>query len=247
MTTAVWFVVALIISQSYTASLTSMLTVPRLEARVSDIGDLMRASNAVIGYSRNSFVRNYLLDVLHINEKRIKKFSTIEDTAEALKTGEIAATFLELSTAKLLVAKYCKSFRIAGPMYKIGGYGYAFPKGSPLVSDIDEALMKVFEGGVLKELEDTLTASEKCVDNETDNSEISIGPSSFYVLFAWSVGTSTAALVLYAIYTKCRMDRVVSKALKHWRKKKRIFSRKVSYAENPGNFETPGSHFAIAA
>lgn len=124
MATAVWLVVALIISQSYTASLTSMLTVPRLEAKVSDIGALLRDGNSVIGYSRNSFVRNYLLDVLHFQEKNIRNFSTIEDTAEALKRGEIAATFLELSTAKLLVAKYCKSFRITGPMYKIGGYGY---------------------------------------------------------------------------------------------------------------------------
>lgn len=41
MATAVWLVVALIISQSYTASLTSMLTVPRLEAKVSDIGALL--------------------------------------------------------------------------------------------------------------------------------------------------------------------------------------------------------------
>lgn len=121
-----------------------------------------------------------------------------------------------------------------------------------MVSDIDEALIKVFEGGVLKELEDTLTASEKCVDTETDDNSseiLSISPSSFYVLFAWSVATSTAALAFYAIHTNCSIDMVVKKAMKHWGKKKRIFSKQISHAENPaGNFdETHGSHFAVAA
>lgn len=115
-----------------------------------------------------------------------------------------------------------------------------------MVSDIDEALTKVFEEGVLKELEDALTASEKC----DDNSEIlSISPSSFYVLFAWSVATSTSALAFYAIHTKCRIDVMVKEALKRWGKKNRMFSRKLSCAQNPaGNFvQTHGTHFAIAA
>lgn len=50
MATAVWLIVGSIISQSYTASLTSMLTVPRLEPNASDIGTL-RDSNAIIGCS----------------------------------------------------------------------------------------------------------------------------------------------------------------------------------------------------
>ena len=123
MATAVWLVVALIISQSYTASLTSLLTVPRLEPRISDIGAL-RDSNADIGYSNKSFVRNYLLDVLHFNQNNVKNFSTLEETADALKSGKISGAFLESPIAKLLLAKYCKSFTTAGPTYKIGGFGY---------------------------------------------------------------------------------------------------------------------------
>lgn len=112
-----------------------------------------------------------------------------------------------------------------------------------MVSDIDEALTKVFEEGVLKELEDALMASEKC----DDNSEIlSISPSSFYVLFAWSVATSTSALAFYAIHTNCRIDVVVKKALKRWGKKNRMFSRNLSCDQNPAD-QTHGTHFAIAA
>lgn len=94
-----------------------------------------------------------------------------------------------------------------------------------MVSDIDEALAKVFEEGVLKELEDALTASEKC----DDNSEIlSISPSSFYVLFAWSVATSTSALAFYAIHTKCRIDVMVKKALKRWGRRTECFQENLA-------------------
>ncbi|KAA8523959.1 hypothetical protein F0562_010610 [Nyssa sinensis] len=52
----------------------------------------------------------------------------------------------------------------------------AFPKGSPMVSDINEALLKVSENGKLLELEKRLTASEKCVDVESDHENISLSP-----------------------------------------------------------------------
>nr|XP_027063154.1 glutamate receptor 2.7-like [Coffea arabica] len=121
--TLVWLFVALIISQSYTASLTRMLTVPRLEPKVANI-DTLRNSNAVIGYSRKTFVKDYLLNVLHFNPNNIKNFSSFKECAEDLKNGRIAGAFLEVPTSKVFLAKYCKSFMTTGPTYKFGGYGY---------------------------------------------------------------------------------------------------------------------------
>ena len=121
--TLVWLFVALIISQSYTASLTRMLTVPRLEPKVANI-DTLRNSNAVIGYSRKTFVKDYLLNVLHFNPNNIKNFSSFEECADGLKNGRIAGAFLEVPTSKVFLAKYCKSFMTTGPTYKFGGYGY---------------------------------------------------------------------------------------------------------------------------
>ncbi|KAL3508726.1 hypothetical protein ACH5RR_028127 [Cinchona calisaya] len=123
MATLVWLFVALIISQSYTASLTSMLTVSKLEPKVANI-ETLRYSNAVIGYYRKAFVESYLLDVLHFSPNNIKYFTTFEECAEDLKTGKIAGALLEVPTAKVLLAKYCKSFMTAGPTYKSGGYGF---------------------------------------------------------------------------------------------------------------------------
>lgn len=130
MATLVWLFVALIISQSYMASLTSMLTVSRLEPKVANI-ETLRNSNALIGYSKKGFVKNYLVDVLHFNPNNIKNFSTFEECAEGLKTGNIAGALLDAPAAKLFLAKYCKSFMATGPTYKFGGYGYVilFPFG----------------------------------------------------------------------------------------------------------------------
>ena len=119
----VWLFVALVFTQSYTANLTSMLTVQQLEPTVADI-ETLKSSNSMIGYCRGSFVSAYLKDVLGFNEKNIKNYSSPEEYAKALKDGQIAAAFLEAPVAKLFLAKYCKSFMAAGTSYKVGGFGF---------------------------------------------------------------------------------------------------------------------------
>lgn len=124
----------------------------------------------------------------------------------------------------------------------------AFPKGSPLIADIDEALLKVFESGTLKELEDKLIASEKCVDIRSDNETLSLSPSSFYVLFLFTGGTSTAALAIYFVHSKFGVDNSMPEhkriwllmliVLKLWRNKRSQHSRKVSHAETATNSPT---------
>ncbi|XP_027061001.1 glutamate receptor 2.7-like [Coffea arabica] len=243
MATVVWLFVAVIISQSYTASLTSMLTLPRLEPKVANI-ETLRNSNAVIGHSSKAFVRAYLLNVLHFNPNNIKNFSSFEECAEDLKNGRIAGAFLEVPTSKVFLAKYCKSFMTAGPTYKAGGYGFAFSKGSPLIADMDEALLKVFESGRLKELEDNMTALEKCVEIESESETLRLSPSSFYILFMFTGGTSTAALAIYFVHSKFKVDNTAMRehkriwllillVLKHWRNKRAQFPRNVSLAETP--------------
>lgn len=71
MTTLVWLFVALVISQTYTANLTSMLTARGLEPTVNNI-ETLQSSNAIIGYSSLSFVARYLEDVLEIMPVTLK-------------------------------------------------------------------------------------------------------------------------------------------------------------------------------
>lgn len=75
----------------------------------------------------------------------------------------------------------------------------AFPKGSPLLPSVIEALLKVSESGKLRELETSMIASEKCMEvNLHDDDDISsLSPSGFWVLFVLSGGISTIALVIF--------------------------------------------------
>ncbi|KAM4092980.1 hypothetical protein ACB094_06G080800 [Castanea mollissima] len=233
MTMVVWLFVALVIMQTYTANLTSMLTVQHLGPTVTDV-EALKSSNAIIGHCTGSFLSKYLVDVLHFNANNIKNFTSIEAFSQALETQEIAAAFLEVPLANLFLAKYCKGFTIAGPTYKVGGFGFAFPKGSPLVSSITEALLKVSESGRLHELENNMIAAAKCEDVEPDKETPSLSPNSFLVLFILSGGTSTVALLVYifcldkSMLRRKIMWRLMKAAMRHWRRQKQRFSRRVS-------------------
>ncbi|KAL8131537.1 glutamate receptor 2.8-like isoform X1 [Apium graveolens] len=237
----VWLFVALVITQSYTASLTSMLTVKKLEPTVSDI-ETLKTKNAKIGYGKGAFVAKYLEEVLGFKSYNLKNFSSPQEYAKALKTGEIAAGFLNGSYLKLFLAKYCKSFVVAGPTYKVGGFGFAFSKGSPMITDVNKALLEVFESGKLRELEDKMIGSERCVEVDSSNDdEISLSLNSFWILFALTGGITTGALTIYALdglrrratkFTQ-QISNVVTMVLKHWGHQRRRFSRKVSDAEIP--------------
>ncbi|GMN54436.1 hypothetical protein TIFTF001_023565 [Ficus carica] len=196
MTMLVWLFVALVITQTYTANLTSMLTVQQLEP---DFGAL-QSSNSLVGYCRGSFLKNYLSDVLGFHRNRIKSFNSQEEIAQALRSREIAAIYLEVPVANLFLARYCEDFTKVEPTYKVGGFGFAFPRGSPLLPSISEALLKVSESGELQELEGNMLESEKCTEEKDDYYNTpSLSLKSFWVLFLFTVGTSTFALVLYII------------------------------------------------
>jgi hypothetical protein len=123
MTMVVWVFVVIVIMQTYTASLTSMLTIQQLEPTIADV-EALQNSNAMIGHPNGSFVSKYLVDVLHFKPNNTKAYNSPEAYAQALRSKEIAAAFLEYPLAKLFLAKYCKGFIIAGPTYKIGGFGF---------------------------------------------------------------------------------------------------------------------------
>ncbi|XP_058090626.1 glutamate receptor 2.9-like [Magnolia sinica] len=201
MATVVWLFVALILTSSYTASLTSMLTVKRLEPRPITVESLIR-SRSMVGCDSDSFVVKYL-EVLGFETKYIRKYDNGEKKYPmALKTREVAAVFLEAPYVKLFLATNCKGYATVGPTLEVGGFGFVFPKGSPLAIDVSEATLKVRENGLIGKLEDSLLASSKCPSSGSNGENGSLTPSSFWGLFVITVGASTVALVLFLI---CRV------------------------------------------
>ncbi|KAK6283885.1 hypothetical protein POUND7_002837 [Theobroma cacao] len=194
----IWLFVVLILNSSYTASLTSMLTVQRLVPNITDIESLKRA-NMKIGCDGDSFVRTYLEEVLEFRSNNIENVSSEYSYEGEFKSSHIAAAFLELPYGKVFLSEYCKQFTTTTPTFRFGGLGFVFQKGSPMAADFSRAILKLSEDGTLKKLEEKWFApSLVCSADVTDDSRTdSLSLHSFWGLYLISGATSTFCFLLF--------------------------------------------------
>ncbi|KAI4356972.1 hypothetical protein L6164_000949 [Bauhinia variegata] len=145
----IWIFVVLIITQSYTASLASMLTVQRLQPAFMDIEEIKR-NNYYVGYQRDSFVEDMLKETLGFNDSsKLRAYESPEEFDQALSTGSdnggVAAIFDEIPYLNVFLTKYGSRYKMVGPTYKTDGFSFAFPRNSPLVSYFSRAILNVTE------------------------------------------------------------------------------------------------------
>ncbi|KAL5772301.1 hypothetical protein ACOSQ2_012225 [Xanthoceras sorbifolium] len=195
----VWLFVVLILTSSYTASLSSMLTVQRLKPNVTDI-EWLKRNNLTVGCDGDSFVRIYLKNVLNFTPDNILNVSSEYDYDGKFKNNSIAAAFLELPYEKVFHTRYCNGYTDTTPTYRFGGLGFVFQKGSPIAADFSDAILKLSENGKLKSLEDKWFApSSECSANATNKETESLSLSSFWVLYLISGATSTICFILFLV------------------------------------------------
>ncbi|KAB5530022.1 hypothetical protein DKX38_020103 [Salix brachista] len=119
----VWLFLALVLTQSFTASLSAIFSYQGNDPATVDV-ETLRNTGAKIGCDGGSFVVAYLRDVLNIHPDNIVRIYSEDDYAQALINEEIAAAYLEVPYLKVFLAKYCKGFTTSGPIYKVGGFGF---------------------------------------------------------------------------------------------------------------------------
>ncbi|XP_057958723.1 glutamate receptor 2.7-like [Malania oleifera] len=195
----VWVFVVLILTQSYTASLTSMLTVQQLQPTVTDINYLIKKGEYV-GYQQGSFVLGFLRQ-MNFDESKLRLYNSPDELDEALSKGSanggIAAAFDEIPYMRLFLAKYCSKYTMVQPTYKTDGFGFAFPQGSPLVSDVSRAVLNLTEGDVMVKFEAAYFGQASCPDTSTSFSSNSLGLDSFWGLFLIAGAVSSFALIIF--------------------------------------------------
>lgn len=125
---APWLLVILLVVATFTASLSSMMTISRVQPSVLDV-ETLKKGNGTVGCNGNSFIVRYLIDVLEFRPENIKRISSISDYPKAFESGEIQAAFFVAPHAKVFLACYCKGYMKAGPIYKPSGF--AFVRNSP--------------------------------------------------------------------------------------------------------------------
>jgi len=122
----IWCFVVLILTQSYTASLTSLLTVQQLRPTVTDVHELIKKGEYV-GYQEGSFVKGILLD-LGFDESKLIVYNTTEQWDDLLSKGSgnggIAAAFDEVPYTRLFLSKYCSKYAVIDPTFKTDGFGF---------------------------------------------------------------------------------------------------------------------------
>ncbi|KAJ6766997.1 GLUTAMATE RECEPTOR [Salix purpurea] len=119
----IWLFVVLILNSSYTASLSSMLTVRRLRPNVIDI-EWLKRNGVKVGCDGDSFVRNYLQTVLGFKTENIKNVDSQYNYEGEFESGNISAAFLELPYEKVFIGQYCKRYSATTPTYRFGGLGF---------------------------------------------------------------------------------------------------------------------------
>ncbi|KAI3821205.1 hypothetical protein L1987_08765 [Smallanthus sonchifolius] len=191
---ASWFCVNVIVAACFTATLSSIITISKFQPSV----DLQRS---IVGCNRNSFIVHYLENVLNFKPEKIRQINSIDDYDKAFKNGEISAAFFVVPHANVFLAKYCHGYEKIGHTYKLGGFGFMFRKGSPLVDDISKAVLKVTQNGDVKNLENNmLTSLSNCSGLDQDPSRGSTGldPGIFTGLFMIS-GSISAFVFITAL------------------------------------------------
>ncbi|MBA0605620.1 hypothetical protein Godav_018173 [Gossypium davidsonii] len=195
----IWVFVVLIITSSYTATLASMLTVQQIE---------LNLKQDYVGY-HYGFLLSGAVSNLNFKNPRLKPYKSPEEYADALgrgsNNGGVSAIVDEIPYLKVFLAKYSSDYTISKSNTTTGGFGFVFPKGSPLVQDISSAIMRLREEEKLQLMENKWFRSTESIftDQDTRSKPSRLNLHSFGGLFLVTGISSTSALLL-CLFQKSR-------------------------------------------
>ncbi|MCD9561558.1 hypothetical protein HAX54_020725 [Datura stramonium] len=202
MVMVVWLFLLLVITSSYTASLTSILTVQQLSSPITGIDSLI-TSNSFIGYQVGSFAYSYMKDILNIAPSRLISLRSPEEFEIALRRGSgkggVIAIVDELPYMELFLQNRT-DFGIIGRPFTKSGWGFAFKKDSPLATDMSTAILKLAESGKLQEIHEKWFCQLGCpTDRRKDSEPNQLHLSSFWALYLLSGGVTVLALLVFLL------------------------------------------------
>ncbi|CAA6658251.1 unnamed protein product [Spirodela intermedia] len=196
----IWFFLLMVITSSYTASLTSFLTVQQLSSPITGIDSLI-ASNQPIGYQMGSFSYSYLTSNLNVHRSRLVSLGSQEAYEAALdlgpKNGGVAAIVDELPYVEHFLAR-TTGYGIVGSSFTKGGWGFRESSGI----DMSTAILQLSESGELQRIHDKWLCVEGCPSHRGDDPNPNhLHLNSFWGLFLVCGMITLSALLIFAIKT----------------------------------------------
>ncbi|CAH9115824.1 unnamed protein product [Cuscuta epithymum] len=207
----IWLFVVLIINSSYTASLTSILTVQQLYSPIKGIESLKEGDDP-IGYQTGSFAERYLVDEIGIHKSRLVPLGSPEAYAAALEKGPaaeggVSAVVDERPYVESFLSSQCK-FRILGQEFTKSGWGFAFPRDSPLATDMSTAILTLSENGELQRIHDKWLLRAGCDSDGTEIDSDRLHLKSFWGLFVICGAACVIALLIYCCQIILKFRRI---------------------------------------
>ncbi|XP_073262466.1 glutamate receptor 2.8-like [Populus alba] len=195
----IWCFVVLILTQNYTASLSSLLTVQQL--KVTD--DELVNKGEYVGYQKGSLVLGILLG-LGFDKSKILAYNSLEECHELFSKGSgnggIAAAFDETPYIRLLMLEFRSQYKVIDLSFKTGGFGFVFPKGSPLVPDISREILNMTEGDKMKGIQDKWFGDQTSYpDSGTSVPSNTLSIKTFWGLFLIAGIAALSALIIFIV------------------------------------------------
>ncbi|NXM04763.1 GRIA3 protein, partial [Tyrannus savana] len=223
----VWWFFTLIIISSYTANLAAFLTVERMVSPIESAEDLAKQTEIAYGTldsgSTKEFFRRSKIAVyekmwtyMKSAEPSVFTRTTAEGVARVRKSKGKFAFLLESTMNEYIEQrKPCDTMKVGGNLDS-KGYGVATPKGSPLRTPVNLAVLKLSEAGVLDKLKNKwwydkgeCGAKDSGSKDKTSALSLSNVAGVFYILVG---GLGLAMLV--ALIEFCYKSRAEAKRMK---------------------------------
>ncbi|KAF3582217.1 hypothetical protein DY000_02034360 [Brassica cretica] len=218
-----WYFILLVLTQSYTASLASLLTTQKLNRTITSMRSLLERGERV-GYQRTSFIFGKLKEA-GFSSSTLVPFDTPEESDEFLRNGPenggISAAFLETPYLRLFLGQYCNTYKMVEEPLNVEGFGfvsfqdYYYSENSLngeietlFFAGVSRAILKVAESPKAMELQHAWfkKKEESCPDPVTSpdpNPYVTsrqLGVDSFRLLF---IGVFVICIITLGKFTFC--------------------------------------------
>ncbi|KAG2301365.1 hypothetical protein Bca52824_030016 [Brassica carinata] len=139
----VWVFAVLILTTSYTATLTSMMTVQQIR---------FNSNKDFVGHLSGSLIANATLKSPEIKAMNTKGLNTSEDYAKALLNNTVTFIIDELPYLNVLLGEKPGRFLMVKPQVTTNGFGFMFQKGDELVHNVSREISELRTKGRLNEM-----------------------------------------------------------------------------------------------
>ncbi|KAI3514753.1 hypothetical protein L1887_13435 [Cichorium endivia] len=201
----IWLLMVLILITSYTATLTSLLTVEQFE---------LASKGGIVGFHGGSFMGGVTVRNVHFEGHQKRAYYSYEDYAHALsEEGDADAIVDEMPYIKMFLSRYSGDYALVTSEPITSGFAFIFKKGSSLVEDVSREIARIRLDGTLASLENKWFENRMSVPARNSTMTKALKLDRFGGLFIISGIASILALmmsILYLLYAKIEVQNIIS-------------------------------------